>query len=490
MPMTVAARLRALVSSRSATVAAPLAALLLLSGSWTVLSAQQAAPQRSAEAATSLTLYQDGRVLVRRAFPIKLPSGPSTQRVALGPIDPSSLFSLDSTVSYNGAVTTPGADADGALRRAVGKTLIFRSGVGLRDTISGTVIGLDPVRVRLADGTIFFGLPGQPTFPADLAAGDPVTELRLTARRAADQLRLGGFAQGGGWNVMYTIVLRGSTASVTGLASFDAPFTADDAEVQLLAGQVNQAPTAAPMAMQEQRRMAAARVASFDAMNKVAGEQKVGEFHLYTLPGRHQLRPGVLTSVALFEPASAPVTKSYEIRSSIAYSGYWPQSGDEGEIPVSVFYTVARARRTPFGDVPLPGGAARVFQGDSAGRLQLIGEAASGHTAPGEELRIDAGTAFDLVAKRIQTDWQQGTEPVPNVPRRTRTFVTAAYADTVRNQSAAPVDIDLLIERGGEWRVLESSIPAEKVTSTRSRIRLKVPAGGETVVTYRIKATW
>jgi len=488
MSTTVAARFSAPSPLKAATAAAPLAALLLLGGSSTALSAQQAAPQQAGS--TSLTLYQDGRVLVRRAFPIKVPNGASTQRVALGPIDPSSLFSLDSAVAYNGAVTTPGADADGALQRAVGKTLVFRSGIGLRDTVSATVIGLEPVRVRLADGTIFFGLPGQPTFPADLAAGDPVTEIRLTARRAADQLRLGGFAQGGGWNTMYTIVLRGTSAQVTGLASFAAPFTADDAEVQLLAGQVNQAPMAAPMAMQEQRRMAAARVASFDAMNKSAEEQKVGEFHLYTLPGRHQLRPGVLTSVALFEPASAPVAKSFVVRASVSYSGYWPQSGDEGEVPVSVFYTLTRARRTPFGDAPLPGGAARIFQADSAGRLQLVGEAGTGHTAPGEELRIDAGTAFDIVAKRIQTDWQQGTEPVPNVPRRTRTFVTAAYADTVRNQSAAPVDVDLLIERMGDWRVVESSLPAEKLTSTRTRFRVKVPAGGETVVTYRIKATW
>lgn len=440
---------------------------------------------------TSLTLYQDGRVLVRRAFPIRVPTGASVQRVPLGPIDPTSLFSLDSAVAFNGAVTTPGSDGEGALRRAIGKKLMFRSGTGLRDTVSATVLGVDPVRVQLADGSIYFGLPGQPTFPAELVPAEAATDIRVNARKAADQLRLGGFAQGGGWNTLYTIVLRGSNASITGLASFAAPFTADDAEVQLLAGQVNQAPMASPMAIQERRDfagVAAARAPMMD--NKVAGEQKVGEFHLYTLPGRHQLRPGVLSSVALFEPATAPVTKSYEVRSSIPFWGYWPQTGDEGETPVSVFYTLARARRTPFGDAPVPGGAARIFQADSAGRLQLVGEAGIGHTAPGEEMRINAGSAFDIVAKRVQTDWQQGTEPVPNVQRRTRTFVIAAYADTVRNQSNAPVDVDLFIERGGDWRVIESSIPAEKLSSTKSRIRLKVPAGGEAVVTYRLKATW
>ena len=471
-------------------VAARLGVLSLIT-SFTVapLVAQQTAPQRSGEAATSVTLYQDGRVLVRRAYPVRVPAGASTQKVALGPVDPSSLVSLDTNVAFTGATTARGADAEAAMRASIGKTLVFRMGTALRDTVSATVVGMDPVRVRLADGSIYFGLPGQPTFPADLVAGDPTTDLRLQARRASDQLRLGGFAQGGGWSAMYGIIVRGGTAQVSALASFTTPLTADDAEVQLLAGQVNQAP--APSVSGAMRQMAMAARASMDeSRNTSAGEQKVGEFHLYTLPGRQALRPGTMTSIALFDPASAPVTKSFEVRSSIPFWGYWGQTGDEGETPVSVFYTIARARKTPFGDAPLPGGAARIFEADSAGRLQLTGEAGIGHTAPGEELRVNAGSAFDLVAKRIQTDWAQGTEPVPGSVRRTRTFVNATYADTLRNQGDAEATIDLLVERGGEWRIIESSMTPERLSSTRVRFRVKVPARGEAVITYRIKATW
>ena len=82
----VAARLAALSS----------AALLLVVP---MASAQQAAPQRGGETATSVTLYQDGRVLVRRAFPMRVTSGASTQRVSLGPVDPASLVSLDTAVA-------------------------------------------------------------------------------------------------------------------------------------------------------------------------------------------------------------------------------------------------------------------------------------------------------------------------------------------------------------------------------------------------------
>lgn len=455
-----------------------------------VLSAQQGAQQAAPQlpGATSVTLYQDGRVLVRRAWPQRVPAGASVQRVALGPIEPSSLFTLDSTVTLTGAVTAPGPDATSALARMVGRTMTFRSGIGFRDTITATVVGVDPVRVRLGDGTIFFGLPGQPSFPLDVVPAEATTDLRVNARRASDQLRLGGFAQGGGWNVMYGVVIRGSGGQVSGLASFTAPFAAEDAEVQLLAGQVNQAPAAPPMAQRAMAGRVNESLAFADASS--ATQQKVGEFHLYTLNGRHQLRPGTLTSAALFEPTTAPVVKSYEVRTSIPFYGFWGQSGDEGETPVSVFYTLTRARRTPFGDAPLPQGAVRIFQPDSAGRLQLIGEAGVGHTAAGEELRINAGSAFDLVAKRIQTDWQQGQEPVPGVPRRTRTFVNSAYADTLRNQGDADALIDVLVERGGDWRIVESSQPAERPSATKARFRVKVPARGEAVLTYRIRATW
>jgi hypothetical protein len=442
----------------------------------------------AADFSTSITIYQDSRILVRRTLPIRVPAGNQSVSIPLDPIDPASVVSLDSDVAILGASTGPGPDAESALRASVGKAVLFRSGVGLRDTVTAVIVGVDPVRVKLPGGEVMYGLPGQPTFPADLASAPASTDLRLQVRRGVESLRLGGFAQGGGWNAMYAVILGGATGRVTGMASFAVPFHSRGTEVQLLAGQVNQAPAAAPMAQLRGRAMAAAR--AFEDASGAAAEQKVGEFHVYTLPGRHDLRPGVMTSVALFDPATAPVARSYEVRSSIPFYGYWGQTGDEGETPVSVFYTLKRERRTPFGDAPLPQGAVRIFQADSAGRLQLVGEAGVGHTAPGEELRINAGSAFDLVAKRVQTDYQTGQEPVPGRPRSTRTFVNAAYADTLRNQGDAEATIDVFVERGGEWRVVESSLPAERVSSTKARFRVKVPARGEAVLTYRIRSSW
>jgi hypothetical protein len=50
--------------------------------------------------------------------------------------------------------------------------------------------------------------------------------------------------------------------------------------------------------------------------------------------------------------------------------------------------------------------------------------------------------------------------------------------------------MDVLEERGGEWSVLQSSLPAEKLSSTRTRFRVPVPAGGEATLTYRVRVVW
>ena len=50
--------------------------------------------------------------------------------------------------------------------------------------------------------------------------------------------------------------------------------------------------------------------------------------------------------------------------------------------------------------------------------------------------------------------------------------------------------VDVREERAGEWSVEQSSVPAEKVSSSVTRFKVSVPARGETVLTYRIRAVW
>jgi hypothetical protein len=447
-------------------------------------------------ALTSLTIYNDGRVLVRRTVPVRVPSGISTQAVALGLLDPATLFSLDPAVSivrtsYDGAI-----DEASVLRRAVGRRIVFRTprtrpdGTTSADTVSALVLAVDPLQLQMPDGRVSFTMPGQPLYPADLVVSVPSAALTLQSAGARDNLRLGYFTQGARWQASYQVVLGGNGAAGEALVGGAAVVTsemlkADSAEVQLLAGSVSAAPSPSNQAMMKGRAMAVAEAApGFQSVS----EQRVGEFHLYSVPEKLTLLPGQTTSAAMFDPATVRYERNYVVHGQLPIWGYLPQQPNEEEVPVEVSYTLKRPRKTDFGDRPLPGGVARLFQADSAGRLQLVGEAATDHTPAGEDLRLTAGNAFDLTAKRVQTSYTTRRDSV--VAGVWRTTATADYRVTISNATDSAATVDVLEERRGEWTVVSSSVKPEKVSAGVTRFRVTVPARGDAVLTYRVRVVW
>ena len=444
-----------------------------------------ATPPAPLTAQTGLTIYNDGRVLVRRTLPATLTAGTSNHRFSLGLLDPQSVFALDSGVAIVGSSYDESVDEVNTMRRAVGTTLKFLTGRmnnGLADTVSALVLGVNPERFRLADGRVTFQRPGLPLYPAELVLPDPTLALAIRSPNAQPALRIGYFTQGAAWNASYTVVLGKSGARISGLASIvSGSLRASDAEVQLLAGSVGRA--GRPQNQLLMREMSAKAV-SDEVAQGPAEEQQIGEAHLYTIPGRISLEPGVTTGVSLFEPAAAPWDRSYVVRGQIPYYGMLPQFGnDESVVPVEVWYTLKRTAKTPFGDLPLPMGTYRLYQGDDAGRLQLIGESSAGHTAPGRDVRLSAGSAFDLTAKRIQTTYATRRDS-------TRTIATADFKVTITSAKDTAVTVEVIEERYGEWAVLASSLPAEKLSSTRTRFRIRVPAKSEATLTYRVRVVW
>lgn len=223
------------------------------------------------------------------------------------------------------------------------------------------------------------------------------------------------------------------------------------------------------------------------AVGNAVGQQSIGDVHLYTLPGPQTILPGQATAVALFEPMTVPFEKNYVISGYIPYWGYLPQQPEEGEVPVEVSYLIRRPRESEFGDRPLPGGVARVYQPDSSGQLQLIGEAGMSHTAPGEDLRLSTGTAFDLTASRIQTAYITRRDSTRS---GWRTRAEATFRVTITNATDSARVVDVHERRGGEWSILTSSVPPERLSAHLTRFRVTVPARGQSVVTYRVRVIW
>jgi len=436
-------------------------------------------------AQTSLSIYRDGRVVVRRTLPQALQQGRNTLTLRLEALDPATLFSSDTSVGVVSATVRYPTAKNDALARAIGQTLSFVRSVG--DTVKATVLRVDPPQYRLSDGRLLLEQPGEPLFPADLVRTAPEATVVLDAGRARPRTDIAYVAQGVTWEALYQVILTGARAQVTGTATVTSQsIRADSADVQLVAGAIQRtrnkaAEEGAPafnMRTQTLTRLA-------DAVETT--EQAVGETHVYQLQGRLSIEPSVPIATALFPRSSAPVAQELIVPGVLPWRGWMGQNPEPDRVPVQVWYTIKRAAKTPFGDRPLPAGTVQLYQADSSGRVQLIGEAANDHTAPGRDLRLQSGDAFDVTAERVQTDWNQ--EQLPPVRRGmpSRQRVTAAYRVTITNAKSEAVTVDVREAHFGSWKIIESSVPAEKLSSTESRFRAQVPAGGEATLTYTVQ---
>ena len=433
---------------------------------------------------TSLSIYRDGRVVVRRSLPLALQQGRNAVTVRAEALDPATLFSTDTSVSVASATARYPTAKNDALARAIGQTLAFVRSVG--DTVKATVVRADPPQYRLADGRLLLEQPGEPLFPADLVRTAPEAQVVLDAARARPRTEIAYVAEGMTWEAMYQVILTGARAQVTGTATITSQaLRADTADIQLVAGSIRR--TRGP-AMPPSPMYARAGVIALEEQERAkVSEETVGETHVYQLPGRLTVEPNVPVTTALFPRSSTPVMQELIVPGVVPWRGWIGQMPEPNKAPVQVWYTIKRAPKTAFGDRPLPAGTVQLYQADSSGRLQLIGEASNDHTAPGRDLRVQSGDAFDITAERVQTDYNQ--EQLPPVSRGmpARQRVTASYRVTITTAKSEPATVDVRESHFGTWKITESSVPAEKLSSTESRFRVQVPAGGSATLTYTVQ---
>jgi hypothetical protein len=147
-----------------------------------------------------------------------------------------------------------------------------------------------------------------------------------------------------------------------------------------------------------------------------------------------------------------------------------------GNQKVSVYLELENSQRNRLG-VPLPKGKVRVYKADQAGSQQFVGEDWIDHTPKDERVRIKMGEAFDVVGERVQKDWRRIAGNVYEVE----------WEISLRNHKREDVTVTVLEPMPGDWEVLRSTHPHEKVEAHTLRYRVPVPKEGATKVGYRVR---
>ena len=137
-----------------------------------------------------------------------------------------------------------------------------------------------------------------------------------------------------------------------------------------------------------------------------------------------------------------------------------PGLADQGQ--VQVYYEFKNEESAGLG-MPMPAGTVRVYQADSKGGVQFVGEDRIGHTPKDETLNLKIGNAFDVVCERKQSDFEK---IAPNV-------YEIEYKITLRNHKAMPITVDVNEPIGGTWRMLQSSHQWTKTDAWAARSRCR-----------------
>lgn len=246
-----------------------------------------------------------------------------------------------------------------------------------------------------------------------------------------------------------------------------------NAKLQLVAGDLNivrqtldklQSRADAPMAAAAPRAMT---------------QEAFSDYHLYTLDRKTTINNAETKQVSMLSGTNVPVQKRYVVEGQQWYYHNGRHSGAPIKDVVQVFYQMRNGEKSSLG-MPMPAGTVRVYQADSRGGVQFVGEDRIQHTPKDEVVNLKIGNAFDVVCERKQTDFQQIGSNVYEFE----------YEITLRNHKGNAVTIEVNEPIGGTWRMLRSSREWKKTDAWAAQFIVPVAVDGTSVLKYRTRVTY
>jgi hypothetical protein len=246
-----------------------------------------------------------------------------------------------------------------------------------------------------------------------------------------------------------------------------------NAQLQLVAGNLNR--------VRQELRALADNMATREA--EVAApkmsQESFSEYHLYTLGRKTTINNAETKQVSMLGATGFPVIKRYVVNGDFRYYRGQQHPGAPIKDDVEVFYQLKNDEKTGLG-MPMPAGIVRVYQSDTKGGLQFVGEDRIDHTPKDETLNLKIGNAFDIVCERKQTDFDKIADNVYEL----------AYEITLRNHKTTPVTVEVNEPIGGSWRMLQSSHQSTKTAAFAAQFNVPVQPDGTATLTYRVRVTY
>lgn len=267
----------------------------------------------------------------------------------------------------------------------------------------------------------------------------------------------GGF----NWNVTYNTVWDDKTLALNSWVTIQntSGKAFEDVTLKLIAGDINRVYDYYYGGMDRSKGDYMVETAA--GMGAPSFEEKAfHDFHMYTLDQKVSFANNQTKQIALYPTQNVSAKGEYEY-------GTW---GD-GVLSVIKF---KNTEENGIGK-PLPKGTIKVYKQDTDGNLEFIGEDSIDHTSRNEEVRINTGKAFDLVASTMVKDQA-------NLGRDT---TERTIQITLRNNSKEAKTINVIHQMGGNTRLVQKDIEPEIDTNNKATFRVSIQPDAQVIFKFR-----
>ncbi len=302
--------------------------------------------------------------------------------------------------------------------------------------------------------------------PAGLSTR-PSLRWRVRSEQAGDRAVLLSYLTNAlGWTTEYTATLeKGEGAlALSGWATITnrsgAPYRG--ARVSLVSGELHRAGGTTTAALSEFGENAAAATPRPNGLFA---------YHLYRVEEALDLPSWESIQVPLVRAATIAAARAYR------YDG----AKDGGKVRAEVVFT--NDKKSGLG-APLPAGRVRVFgidpTGGGTGAMAWIGEDMIDHTPAGERVRLFCGIAFDVTGERTRMAHT----------RVARAITDDQFSIRLRNAGASDVVVTVAETLYGTWEITQKSGEFRKKSAESIEFDVKVPARGESTLTYTVRHSY
>ena len=469
------------------------------------------------QTSVSLTVYSNGRSMIRERRKIKLDKGVFAlefQDVSSRMLSetaqlrnvksPRNLVVLEQNLEFD--LLSPAKLLEKFVARSVSVVRTHPTN-GLDSSETAEVLSTQNGVVLKVKDRIETGVPGRivfPEVPENLRAEPTLSLLVESDKGGVQDLELNYLSEGLTWKADYIANLNSTDdrLELTGFVTLtnQSGTSFSNAQLQFMAGQVQ--------TVQDNNRykMKLRRSADFsnDSAVMAAGVPQMQgesffEYHLYTLPRPTTLLSNQTKQVTLLQASEVTVRKEILFQSSGYYDTPENFSFDdergEGEsvdsielgkpIQGGVFIAFENNKASGLGTA-LPAGVVRVYKRDNASMSQFLGEDRISHAPENENVRVRLGSSFDVTARKKRLKFKN----LPSIRGMRKDIRIVEYTERITFKNAKDAEQKIIYRDSlpADSEVLKSSFKHKSLGNGNTEWSAQVPAKGKLVLEYTVRA--